>query len=70
MSVTRPEPNGSVYVPDPPSQYGAVPTVRVITPEVEDGWMEINASDFDAEIHTLFTGDVTVEYPPGRFVHR
>jgi hypothetical protein len=74
MSVITPELDGSVFVADDPANQSVLigalcPVVRIIHPASPAGFLEINASDFDPEIHTLFDGDVVVDTPAGRFVH-
>jgi hypothetical protein len=73
MSVTRPELDGSVYVADDPANQSSLgahcPVVRIIHPASPAGFLEINASDFNPAIHEMFSGDVTVETPAGRFIH-
>ena len=73
MSAIKPE--GTVFVPDPPgtpppSRYGsALPTVFVVSDQTPEGYVEINETDFDPAKHQIFTGDVHIEWPSGRFVH-
>jgi hypothetical protein len=63
------KPEGTVFVPDAPvtsCSSDTCPTVFVVS---DAGPLEINLSDFNPSIHTLYDGEVIAERPTGRYVH-
>jgi len=72
-------PHQPAYVPALPGVPGAslpgasmvaLPTVRIVSDETADGFMIINASDFDAKKHTLAPGETLPPSDPSTQPHK